>query len=624
MRIFYTTKRIFWSNEGQDYLESTQFNEFFINQWIELPNVKSINWTSHYEASFYATDAFDATYFKIEKNNQTYYFFVQDIKNDSANGKFWYLTLDLYNTYGKDFISQMRVLNPKVTFRRKHANRFFRRNNQYYFNFDRQRYLLTPPASINELVKNVNTLPKKQRVAFDDAGTVKSVEHVVFGGSQGLKSAHEFNFVKSYWGDSVENAVYEYVILKRPGNVKYRYWKWDYNLDFYYLTVLPKLNGSTVLTRINDVGSTTTSPLFGYDLVGWLDKIPSSLIVARIKTAIPPIAFKSCDMYGYVYDSNDSAIKDKTYCLSGIGKTKLSSVGRYRFLNINYSAPYKHHSNEPILGMSPFLKITMKQNEISPLCFFENISTSSSDSDKWKPIDGSITFDVVTSSSIFIKPPKGALNDDQVQKYIEVTHTIPVYGDVLNEYLLNNTNAINTGIQNKVGSAVLSGIGGLINVGGSIASGNISGALQGAVGIGQSIWGVTQSYKNLSATYADLGNRTDDLKDTYGKGACVDDEDILAFVVYELPEYAKQLVFKDIYFSGYLYNGVDNFISYYNRTNFNYFEVADMNQYLNLYTNYPKQIINDLSEKFLNGIRLWSTTNVKFDMSIDNREISFD
>ncbi|MBC9723269.1 MAG: hypothetical protein H9W82_19035 [Lactobacillus sp.] len=79
------------------------------------------------------------------------------------------------------------------------------------------------------------------------------------------------------------------------------------------------------------------------------------------------------------------------------------------------------------------------------------------------------------------------MDDDQTQKFIEATHQRPMYGDVLNEYLLNNTNAINTGIQNKVGSAILGGIGGLVNVGGSIVSGNVSGAIQGAVGIGQSI-----------------------------------------------------------------------------------------------------------------------------------------
>lgn len=628
MRIFYTTKRIFWSNEGQDYLESTQFNEFFSGQWIELSNVKSINWTSHYEASFYATDAFEATYFKIEKNNQTYYFFVQDIKNDSANGKFWYLTLDLYNTYGKNFIEQLKTLNPKVTFKRKHANRFFYLTNErtYYFNFNRQRYLLTPPPSTNDLVKNVNTFPKKQRISFPvdrDRPRIYSLEKVFINGTSVTSSKYEFDLAGAWYGDR-SSAVYEYIILKRPGEMPFGTKSAAGRTDFFYVFIVPPITSGYKIINYPDGSAHRYQLDTTYTFTSFYN-IPSSLVVARIQTAIPPTVFGSCDSTGFIYGKRPGLDfgDDQVYCLSSLGRKTIESTPIFNFLPIDYEAPYNTFEAEPILGMAPFLKITLKQNEVSPLCFFSRVDEGYN-KDKWVPIKGSIPFTVVSSSSLFIKPPKGALDDDQTQKFIEATHQRPMYGDVLNEYLLNNTNAINTGIQNKVGSAILGGIGGLVNVGGSIASGNVSGAIQGAVGIGQSIWGVAQSYRNLSATYADLGNKTDDLKDTYGKGVCVGDEDMLAFISYELPVETKQLVFKDIYFSGYLFNGVDNFNTYRNRRIFNYFEITDINQFLNLYTTYPKQIINDLSEKFMNGIRLWRTTAVNFDMSLDNREISFD
>lgn len=81
----------------------------------------------------------------------------------------------------------------------------------------------------------------------------------------------------------------------------------------------------------------------------------------------------------------------------------------------------------------------------------------------------------------------GALEkDNHIRYFVDVGHKIPNYGDVLNNYLLNNINAINTGIQTKVGSTVLGFVGSATNIVGSLATGNIAGAIQGGVGIGQS------------------------------------------------------------------------------------------------------------------------------------------
>lgn len=625
MRIFYTTKRIFWSNEGQDYLEDTQFNEFFSGQWIELSNVKSINWTSHYEASFYATDAFDATYFKVEKNNQTYYFFVQDIKNDSANGKFWYLTLDLYNTYGLTFVQTMQAYNPPVSFKRKHCNRYFRSNNpekKFCFDFNRQRYLLTPPSTLTSLVKNLNIYPSSSRtITFDSIGRRSSWANYNNGYPEILHTTTNTKY-------------YEYLILKIPGSYPTTNpsviigWKGSYPTDFIYVPLEVSYSEGNVSYPVY-YGTMNYNPYdpsvknFGVRGLHSSDfsRIPSDLIVGKVRTSTPPSAFLYFAFWKEVYSNTSHYLNDQIVFMRPLFFFAGPHT-RYSFTSIRHTEQYTSYLDEPILSLPPFNRMTLNGgDELSPLCFFKK-------NDKRPGTyidDNDNAWCFASSASFFVRPPKGALEHEyQVKRFIEGTYKKPVYGDVLSNYLLNNANAVSTGIQNKIGSALLGGIGGLINVGGSIVSSNVSGTLQGGVGIGQSAWGVAQTFRNHQARLADLGNKVDDLKDVYGKGATVEDDQCLVISKYELPEHIKELVFKDIYFNGYEFNGVDNFNSYRNREIFNYFEISDINQFLNLYTSYPKQIINDLSEKFLNGIRLWRTTAVNFDMSLDNREISFD
>lgn len=614
MRIFYTTKRIFWSNEGQDYLESTQFNEFFSGQWIELSNVKSINWTSHYEASFYATDAFEATYFKIEKNNQTYYFFVQDIKNDSANGKFWYLTLDLYNTYGKDFIEQMKTLNPKVSFRRKHANRYFNSGvseKRFAFDFDKQRYLLTPPSHLVNMVESNNKYPtKKQTITFNNHGQAESLE----GAYSALIPPPKYKI--TYTNNDAMQYGMTYLILKRPGTMPGGVGGASEWYNFFFLPIGIEFSiGITVYLHPN---YTTIANWNNQEYN--LSKIPSDLIVGRIRTRIPPCAFRSCDFYPYIYGKNPPEAND-VICLSNPYFPELTTKEVYEFITFPDTSEYVNYLHEPLLSLPPFTRLVLnEQTEISPLSFFRKTPQNNT-----MIHDNTLPWVGMASTTMFLRPPMGALDmDNHIKYFVDVGHKIPNYGDVLNSYLLNNINAINTGIQAKVGSTVLGFVGSATNIAGSLATGNISGAVQGAVGIGQSMWGLSQSFRQVEATKADLGNRVDDLKDSYGKGVVTEPSESLTVTTYSIPTQLKQLVFKDIYFSGYSFNGVDNFNSYRNRRNFNYFEITDINQFLNLYTSYPKQIISDLSEKFMNGIRLWRTTAVNFDMSLDNREISFD
>ena len=613
MRIFYTTKRIFWSNEGQDYLESTQFNEFFINQWIELPNVKSINWTSHYEASFYATDAFDATYFKIEKNNQTYYFFVQDIKNDSANGKFWYLTLDLYNTYGKDFIEQMKTLNPKVTFKRKHANRYFNSGvseKRFAFDFDRQRYLLTPPPHLVNMVDGNNNYPtKKQVIYFNNLGQAESLEPAY----NALIPPPKYK--ASYYNRVPSQIQWTYLVLKRPGTMPDALGNSNEGFNFFFLPV-----GNWVTTSISVyIHPNYSTEVEWFNEEVYLSKIPGDLIVGRIRTGIPPCAFRSCDFYAYIYGKNPPEAKS-VLCLSNPYFPEFTTNELYDFTSFPDTGDYTNYSHEPLLSLPPFRRLMLNENtEISPLSFFKTSQNNKMINDNHVPWVG------MASTTMFLRPPLGALDRDNHLKYfVDVGHKLPTYGDVLNSYLLNNINAINTGIQAKIGTTALGFVGSATNIVGSLATGNVAGAIQGSVGIGQSIWGLAQSFRQVEATKADLGNRVDELKDSYGKGVVVEFNEALTVTTYSIPQHLKELVFKDIYFSGYLFNGVDNFNTYRNRTKFNYFEITDANQFLNLYTTYPKQIISDLSEKFLNGIRLWRTTAVNFDMTLDNREISFD
>ena len=625
MRIFYTTKRIFWSNEGQDYLESTQFNEFFSGQWIELSNVKSINWTSHYEASFYATDAFEATYFKIEKNNQTYYFFVQDIKNDSANGKFWYLTLDLYNTYGKEFIERLKQENPKVTFKRKHCNRYFNSGvseRRFGFDFDSQRYLLAAPSHLQKIASDISNYPTgKYSLKFLNQGTLESIEpgnpSVGLGASPKYKGFCDANpiQIKESW---------EYLVIKRPGSFPSNArnnTELDESFNFFYLPI----NESWVSSSIDVVQYPNYDWPSRVVWANWEDaltQVPSDLVIGRIKTSIPPSAFKSCDLYTYLYPnpSNNNRL-NQLLCLSGSTLRELTLKGAYNLVTLPDTPDYSNYTHEPIITLPPFTKMVMNdQSEITPLSFFKRVPQTN----RWIQTN-TLPWVTVASTSVFLRPPRGVLeNENSVKYFVDVGHKIPSYGDVLNNYLLNNINAINTGMLTKVGSSVLGFAGSMTNITGSLLSGNISGAIQGGVGIGQSAWGLLQSFRQLEATKADLGNRADDLKDSYGKGVTVESNESLTISYYSLPVHMKQLVFKDIYFSGYLFNGVDNFNTYRNRTKFNYFEITDANQFLNLYTTYPKQIISDLSEKFLNGIRLWRTTAVNFDMTLDNREISFD
>lgn len=634
MRIFYTTKRIFWSNEGQDYLEDTQFNEFFSGQWTELSNVKSINWTSHYEASFYATDAFDATYFKLEKNNQTYYFFVQDIKNDSANGKFWYLTLDLYNTYGRDFIGQMKVLNPKVSFKRKHANRYFKSNNparKFCFDFNKQRYLLTPPSTLANLGKSLNTYPTaSHNVVFKNEGSIRSLYRYYRPPSGAFNDRVEhatLNLHPSYY---YENWYHEYLIIKRPGSypklpdyVKDPVSFNEEPIKFLYIPVEPPDDKGPLYFygRIDPDPYTRGGRNVSGIRASHIDRIPSDLLVGVVRSPFPPAVFSYFTYWQEMFDNDWGVFKDVVVLTRPMFK-ELNILKPFEFNSIRETEQYLTYLDEPLLALSSLTKLQINSaHELSTLCFFK-ANTNRPES---YIVDNGATWMSTASSSFFIRPPRGALEHEyQMQRFIEPTYKTPVYGDVLNNYLLNNANAVSTGIQNKVGSAILGGIGGLVNVAGSIVSGNVSGAAQGAVGIAQSAWGVAQTVRSHQAQLADLGNRVDDLKDVYGKGATVEPDQCLVVSKYELPEHIKELVFKDIYFNGYEFNGVDNFNSYRNRKIFNYFEITDINQFLNLYTTYPKQIISDLSEKFMNGIRLWRTTAVNFDMSLDNREISFD
>lgn len=59
----------------------------------------------------------------IEQHNKVYYFFIEDYINDSSNGVFYKLTLDMYNTYTRLFIDELKKRNPVVMFKRRHNKR---------------------------------------------------------------------------------------------------------------------------------------------------------------------------------------------------------------------------------------------------------------------------------------------------------------------------------------------------------------------------------------------------------------------------------------------------------------------------------------------------------------------
>lgn len=621
MKIYYTNKLIFWSNKGNDYVEKSVFDAYLPdNEWTEVRATKSINWTDHYNANFYASDSFDATYFKVVKGTEIYYFFVEDYEFDSNRGKQFKLSLDFYNTYVLQLIEKLKLENPNVVFKRKHASR-------KPFNVLNAPYLLNVPSYLKSYEQ---FKAPTQRLAVEFTRKTKTFSNFISSGI--TVNDNDYVSLNKYW----------YVKVQRPPVPPVAStagpWKAIATNTIYYFPI-----------KNENVSPSATTNIYA-NACKW----PSSYVVGMIETNVPPSYFahagKVKDLYGTTQiEGADIPFFKTSEDIVLIGDFSTGSTYSFStipLLDYNvFSGSYNisNYRSEPILYTGTFLHYNINDSARFVLdYYFYNLTSS---------VTFSMTISI--SSKIYaIVNPAGSLLTNTIYRNTSfvLESELPFTGDNYNNYLLNNINAQNTSIALGKEQADMTkslgttqGILDLIAAGASTAVGagmlfGTSGmfghnfALSGVSGIANSIFGMHASsiqtdfqYKSvvqsIEAQRADAMNQPDKMLDTYGKGCAAQLMVNTMYVVkYEIPDDYKKLIFSDIYFNGYLTNSVVKFREYDNRRQFNYFELANSYALANQYLKLPKQILKDVAVKVESGLRLWKTSSFDYTMSLDNRE----
>lgn len=632
MRIFYTNKIIFWSNEGNDYLEKNKFDEY-LNDWVELSNTKSVNWPDVYNVNFYSSDNFEATYFKIIKNNFTYYFFIQDIGFVSNNGKQYTLTLDFYNTYTINFIEKLKQENPLVVFKRKHANRYvYDAYNNIYPDIKKLPYLQNVPNYLTQFESY--KLPTK-RSALTVEKQVWTYDVIC-----GNRKVH---ISDGQWIESGNNTYY-YLKVKRPPRYPDTLKQQDIakllNQEVYYfpLNIIPSEISNSILKA---------------------QKFPADMVIGMVGSLVPPSRFAAAlDAKTFYKGLVPDGTFDLDILLVGNNSINILPITETPFYNYNMNInPNKTDyninvfNNEPALLMDNFLHFTFNNNNrysFNYLFYNNNVS----DNPFFFGLRYVINTDILVSF-MFYNEASLYNNMYKPDYYTSFTLEFPFSGNVFNEYIKNNINSINTGIALKkeetnmkngwtiaygvlnmfsaLANSLLSGAGifaakspiGKLAAAGSTLNNVkslITSGMQMTEALQKNFFSLKSMIQRTEALIADVKNKPNKMLDTYGEGVSQLTDDPLVLTTYELPDDYKKLVFADFYFHGYITNTTYKFNEYNNRINFNYFEIGNSYQLASQYLKYPKGILQNIANQVEKGIRLWKTNNFDYTMTLDNKE----
>lgn len=637
MRIYYTNKLVFWNNEGQDYLEKNRFDTYFDGQWTEVSNTKSINWDGHYTANFYASDSFEATYFKIEKDTKTYYFFIEDIEFDSNRGKKYTLSLDFYNTYVVDFIETLKQQNPLVVFKRKHADRGI--SADFAPSLSQHPYYLNVPSHLkkfSDLKRPTNkvsvSIPTKTNY------TVSLVRVNTLTPETITINDNDFRFGGKYY----------YLKVKKPPKLPTGL-KGDGVEDLY----------------VNEIYYVPIKTVNGWDSINnglkYAQQWPSDYVVGFVRTCVPPSVFGT---YGWVADVyselkiDNSSVLTTDYSFACIAKRFPNGGSSPSFLyristnqkiynqkpnGLTYNID--NMENEPMLYTSPFLHFSMNNEQ---KIFLERYF----DGQQWDELysidlDFVINTDILTSFNLRRSIDFYNYTPSYYASFVE---EVPFSSNVYNNYLLNNINSINTSISlakqqrdmdigfgvakeytnfaTSLGSSLL-GFGLLGGSNGKFGhnflmsgiAGTVSAPLNMAQTVAQAAFDYKRTVDTIEANKADQQNKPNSMLDTYGDGVAANGETSnIVITTHAIPNQFLKIVFSDFYFSGYLVNTVLNFNEYDNRVAFNYFEIGNCFNLVSQYIKHPKTILNEIAAKCERGLRLWKTFDFDYTMKTDNRE----
>lgn len=616
MKIYYTNKLIFWNNESSDFLEKEKFDEYLNDAWIELSNVKSINWDTHYSANFYASDSFEATYFKVEKNGQVYYFFIDDITFDGANGRQFSLSLDLYNTYSFQLIEKLKQENPNVYFTRKHMNRYFKISNKRCVNYIEQPYLFNVPKYFNDIDSSLYPSKSYKMTCIPNSA----------GAITWLKDEHGQFDDRPY---RLGNGVYLYLRLKLSSKVNSIF---PLSPIVYY----PIRNYPSVEEKVNSYNKAI--------------KYPADYVIDLCLLPIPPSSFDYGALVkefytGSTFDNDDSVILFSTLHgdtnASNLEESiKLIDIKQDEY-NINYI------DNEIALYGQPFKMFKILDNVISLPYYFSSFTNNG-----YAFLDDFLMSSIAYSAfgSFYLKI-YNKITDNMYQPLTFITGDvkIPIIGDVYSNYLQNNGTSMQTQIslaneQKSINdSNTMANLGagiftGLLNIGlggiAAIGSGGafgldaigggvsdlIGGGINAAYELKMNEFNLKKTIAQQDALKADLKNQVGDMKDVYGKGQLMN---YWSAHLYDLPFNEKKRVFADFYFNGYIVNTIYKFNTYDNRINFNYFELKNVFALCSQYLKLPKSIMSSIAKQLESGIRLWKTPNFDYTLTLDNKENNY-
>lgn len=510
MEIFYTNQNVWWSNEGNDFLEKSVFDNYF--NWTPIGNHKSINWTNHYTANFYATNNFNATYFKVVKNNFTYYFFVDDIEFDSSNGYKYYLRMDFYHTYTMLFVEKMKVENPLIYFKRAFINdaNDYTTPTEYNTVIRKDSALRDVPNNLVEFSKYMlpSNFIKKQ-----DGTYISKFKFI--GQSKGYTQSNDPNDVnKDYWyfkninGGSVD---YTYPdVPPRPSDTPgKKYW---ITLDqiyrnsrlrmkdgsYKYLYVKIKLPDKLFFS-INDSDETwLLSNQIGYipvDMVNFnnqgglhcnaidtLLNLPSDYVIGLIATNLSIGEMSYYSTSDVLFINNDVLSNIPFYIFLPNPKTIYkheliesyldNNIEKYRYFNIgNYSQSLDNFninncSTFPPFYFFPFFKFTINDEYDF---YLNDVNENSNRVEINQRIGLQILGNINGYNSLSTYNYLPQFNFESEDK-------LPFTGSVFTNYLNNNINSINTGIANAklqkqlqdkfaINSGFIQGASGLISMG---------------------------------------------------------------------------------------------------------------------------------------------------------------
>lgn len=649
MKIWYTNELIFWNNETSDFLEKDVFDNYLSqDKWVELRNVKSINWENHYNASFYATDNFNATYFKIQKNGHLYYFFIDDILFDSNNGKQYSLKLDIYNTYSIQLIERLKQENPNVYFTRKHTDRFVNNDfNNPQLDYLNHPYVFNLPKYLSDVDTSIRLADTSDIQVPNDLLEIENRKKDMYNPSITYRYKN-----KDFTDDG--GKTFKYLrINQNIGNVKGDMWYANSTPScFIYI---PFSTNKDAYVHVNDELKHFQNKYNN------ILKFAQSLAVDIITLPIAPSNFTHMFSLKELYNNEtwytDMCDDYKGHIMAFVNRysgdlVQQDIINIPLFNNIDKDPNYSWRDNilDPIF-LSPqcsYFKINTQKIDYPYL--FTSLNTSNNNIASY----GVNNLRMYLYSECYLSL-KTNNNDKIYDKEFETETSfgmdlkIPFLGNVYSEYLKNNGTSMRTELtlaneyktmQDRHASTKgwTNAIGGVLSIAGGAASMALSGGMIGAGDIAGGLTDVinagvdtAQSHEinafNLKKVVAtqdalkqDLKNRVGDLKDPYGKGQIVE---IWKVLRYELPTIEKKRVFSDIYFNGYIINSFDKFNTYNNRKSFNYFELKNVFALCGMYLKLPKSIQGTITKQLETGVRLWKTPKFDYTMGVDNRELKY-